>query len=140
MTSKNKKPSLKEARIIDIAKKGTTKIVGRGAKNANGFLTFVREQGVVGLAVGLAIGTAAGAAVKQIVDGFINPIVGFLIGGVDLAKLKWVIVAPKSDGVGGLTLSWGAILSAIITLLATALVIYWLVHVAKLDRLDKKKS
>jgi large-conductance mechanosensitive channel len=36
--------------------------------------------------------------------------------------------------------SWGAILSSIITLLATALVIYWLIHIAKLDKLDKKKK
>lgn len=109
-------------------------------QHGSGFMTFVREQGVVGLAVGLAIGSAAGASVKQIVDGLINPIVGFLIGGVDLSKLSWVIVKANGEGKGGLELDWGAVLSSIITLLATALVIYWLIHVAKLDRLDKKKQ
>jgi large conductance mechanosensitive channel len=131
---------LKEPKILEITKEGASKIVSGGAKEAGGFITFVREQGVVGLAVGLAIGTAAGAAVKQIVDGFINPIVGFLIGGIDLAKLKWVIVSPHADGNGGLMLGWGAILSALITLIATAFVIYWLVHIAKLDKLDKAKA
>lgn len=135
-----KKGTLKEARVLELAKVGTTKVANAGVGQASGFITFVREQGVVGLAVGLAIGTAAGTAVKQIVDGFINPIVGFLIGGIDLAKLKWVIVGPRADGIGGLALSWGAILSALITLIATAFVIYWLVHIAKLDRLDKKKD
>jgi large conductance mechanosensitive channel len=139
ITKANNKP-IKEPKVLLIAKEGTTKIVGVGAKQAGGFISFVREQGVVGLAVGLAIGTAAGAAVKQIVDGFINPIVGFLIGGIDLVNLKWVIVSPHKDGTGGLALSWGAILSALITLIATAFVIYWLVHVAKLDKLDKQKS
>ena len=57
------------------------------SKHAKGFVDFVREQGVVGLAVGLAIGTAAGAAVKEIVDQFINPLVGFVLGGADLAEL-----------------------------------------------------
>jgi large conductance mechanosensitive channel len=109
-------------------------------REAKGFIGFVREQGVVGLAVGLAIGTAAGAAVKQIVVGFINPIVGFLIGGIDLAALQWVIVKPGPSSKTGLIIGWGSILSAIITLLATALVIYWLVHVMRLDRLDKKKE
>lgn len=109
-------------------------------EHGGGFMTFVREQGVVGLAVGLAIGTAAGASVKQIVEGLINPIVGFLIGGVDLQKLSWVVVKANGQGKGGLELDWGAVLSSLITLLATALVIYWLIHVAKLDRLDKKKS
>ncbi|MDB5168591.1 MAG: putative Large-conductance mechanosensitive channel-like protein [Candidatus Saccharibacteria bacterium] len=109
-------------------------------RHGSGFMTFVREQGVVGLAVGLAIGTAAGASVKQIVEGLINPIVGFLIGGVDLTKVSWVVVEANSQGKGGLELDWGAVLSSLITLLATALVIYWLIHVAKLDRLDKKKQ
>lgn len=109
-------------------------------QHGSGFMTFVREQGVVGLAVGLAIGTAAGASVKQIVDGLINPIVGFLIGGVDLDKLSWVVVPANAQGKGGLELDWGAVLSSLITLLATAIVIYWLIHVAKLDRLDKKKQ
>lgn len=138
--SRKNKYLLDEAQVLKLAKDGTTKLVDVGAKEAGGFITFVREQGVVGLAVGLAIGTAAGAAVKQIVDGFINPIVGFLIGGVDLAKLQWVVFAPRANGTGGLILSWGAILSALITLLATAFVIYALIHFAKLDRIDKKKS
>ncbi len=115
-------------------------IAKAGKSQLSDFLNFVREQGVVGLAVGLAVGTAAGAAVKQIVDGFINPIVGFLIGGIDLMQLKWVVVGPNASGKGGLVFSWGAILSSIITLLATAFVIYWIVHIGKLDRLDKKKD
>ena len=109
-------------------------------RHGSGFMTFVREQGVVGLAVGLAIGTAAGASVKQIVDGLINPIVGFLIGGVDLTQLSWVIIKANGAGKGGLELHLGAILSSLITLLATALVVYWLIHIAKLDRIDKKKQ
>ncbi len=132
----NKKNVLvKEAIIVPVAK-----VAGLGAQEAKGFIGFVREQGVVGLAVGLAIGTAAGAAVKQVVDGFVNPIVGFLIGGLDLASLKWVVVKPGLQGKGGLIIGWGSIASAIITLMATALVIYWLVHVMRLDRVDKPKS
>lgn len=115
-------------------------ITKKSKSQFGGFITFVREQGVVGMAVGLAIGTAAGASVKQIVDGFINPIVGFLIGGIDLVKLSWVVIAPDETGKGGLVFGWGAILSSLITLLATAFVIYWLIHVARLDKLDKKKD
>lgn len=131
----NQKVADKPSHIKTVAAQAV-KVTQRGS----GFMTFVREQGVVGLAVGLAIGSAAGASVKQIVDGLINPIVGFLIGGVDLSKLSWVVVRANSEGKGGLELDWGAVLSSIITLLATALVIYWLIHVAKLDRLDKKKQ
>jgi large conductance mechanosensitive channel len=139
----SKKPVTRKPRIIakvQQVKVNPRAIAGASKSQLAQFFDFVREQGVVGLAVGLAIGTAAGAAVKQIVDGFINPIVGFLIGGIDLSKLQWVVVGPREDGTGGLAFSWGAILSSLITLFATAFVIYWLVRIAKLDRLDKKKG
>jgi len=141
-TTKKQVP-LQKAKVLKVAQKAkhaSSKVTGVGKNQAASFISFVREQGVVGLAVGLAIGAAAGAAVKQIVDEFINPIVGFLIGGIDLANLSWTVVKADETGHGGLVIGWGAILSALITLLATAFVIYWLVHIAKLDRLDKKKG
>ena len=113
----------------------------RMKKQVGGFLSFVREQGVVGLAVGLAIGTAAGAAVKVIVDQLIAPIVALMTRGIDLNKLKWVIVdANEQAGQPEVAIGYGLIISAIITLLATAFVVYQLVHVLKLDRIDKKKD
>ncbi len=107
-------------------------------KHLKGFSDFVREQGVVGLAVGLAIGTAAGAAVKAIVDGFINPVVGFILGGADLSGSSWTLVEKTATSSRELVIGWGAVLSAIITLLATAFVVYQIVHMAKLDKIDKK--
>lgn len=109
--------------------------------HAGGFMTFIREQGVIGLAVGLAIGTAAGATVKVIVDEFINPLVALLTRGVDLSSLKLVLIAQdKAANQPEIAIGYGAILSSVIVLLATAFVIYLIIHFAKLDRLDKKKS
>ncbi len=105
-------------------------------KHAGGFVDFVREQGVVGLAVGLAIGASAGKAVEAIVVNFINPIVGFMVGGVSLDEQVWK--TGLENGGHELTFGWGAILGAVITLLATAFVVYQIVHIAKLDRMDKK--
>jgi len=102
------------------------------------FGDFVREAGVVGLAVGLAIGTAAGSTVKTIVSGFIDPIVGFIVGGGDLDGQAWN--TGLSRGGEDLVFGWGAILSSTITLIATAFVIYAIVHQAGLDKLDKKKD
>jgi large conductance mechanosensitive channel len=127
-------------KAVKIALADTALIADAGKSELKSFLNFVREQGIIGLAVGLAVGTAAGASVKQIVDGIINPVVGFIIGGIDLTQLKWVAVAPGAGGKGGLVFSWGAVVSSLITLTATAFVIYWLIHFAKLDRLDKKKD
>lgn len=119
------------------AEKAAEKLLGAAGGHAAGFMNFVREQGVVGLAVGLAIGTAAGAAVKQIVEGFINPLINLLVG-----SQEGLVAAVWSVQVGSRTadFAWGAVLSSLITLIATALVIYWLVRVAHLDRLDKKRG
>lgn len=121
------------------AKARAAKVKGHGTKHAGGFMTFIREQGVVGLAVGLAIGTAAGASVKVIVDNFVSPLVALMTRGVDLNSLKWVIM--EADGKNAeVAIGWGAIVSSLITLIATALVIYLVIHMAKLDRMDKKKA
>lgn len=120
------------------ARAGAARITGKGVGYFDGFLTFVREQGVVGLAVGLAIGTAAGTTVKVIVEQLINPLVGLLTRGVNLSSLKWVLI-DKDGNNPEVAIGYGAILSSTIVLLATAFVIYQLVHIAKLDRIDKKK-
>lgn len=101
------------------------------------FVGFVRKQGVIGLAVGLAVGIQAAVAVTSIVDNFINPIVGYVLGGTDLSNLRWETGLER----GGVELvfGWGDIASAIITLLATAFVIYFVVSKTGLDKLDKKK-
>ncbi len=136
-----KKPAPKEkVGLPGIVAADASTVSNLGKNQFSDFVNFIRQQGVVGLAVGLAVGTAAGAAVKQIVDGFVNPIVGYLIGGVDLTKVAWTVVKAGSNGKGGLIISWGAILSAIITLVATALIVYLIVHLAKLDRLDAPKA
>jgi large conductance mechanosensitive channel protein len=100
-----------------------------------GFLDFVRTQGVVGLAVGLAIGTKAGDAVSAIVENFINPLVGILLQGTTLTDIESVVKVGNADAV---TFGWGNILQALIVLLATAFVVYFVVDKAGLTKADKK--
>jgi large conductance mechanosensitive channel len=105
-------------------------------KQLRNFMGFVREHGVVGLAVGLAIGTQVGVAVKAVVDGFINPLVGMLVGntkGLEAAQFTLTIGHRSGD------FKWGAVLSAIITLLAVSAVIYYVVMGFRLDKADQKK-
>ena len=106
------------------------------ASRGSGFMNFIREQGVIGLAVGLAVGTAAGDTVKKLVEAFINPIVQLLIGSQKgLEAATWT--AQIGDRVGDF--KWGAFVSSLISLLATAFIVYLIIHLMKLDRLDKKK-
>lgn len=101
-------------------------------KQLKGFMDFVREQGVVGLAVGLAIGTQAGIAVQAVVKGFINPIVSFIVGDTKgLENATWTIYKGADRQ---LVIGWGGVVSALITLVAVAAVIYYVVHGFKLDK------
>lgn len=118
----------------EAAKAKAAKLTGG---HASGFVNFIRTQGVIGLAVGLAIGAAAGDTVKKLVEGFINPVVQFLVGSQEaLANASWTFEAFNRQA----EFKWGAFVSSLIALLATALVIYLIIHGLKLDRLDKKKD
>ena len=105
--------------------------------HAGGFMNFIREQGVVGLAVGLAIGTAAGDTVKKLVQAFIDPIVGLIIGSQQGLQTSSFTVNVFSRSA---TFAWGAFVSSLITLIAVALIVYALIHMLKLDKIDRKKD
>ena len=46
-----------------------------------GFIDFIREQGVVGLAVGLVLGVASKSVIDSLVNNIFNPVIGVLTGG-----------------------------------------------------------
>lgn len=139
-TTPTKKTTAAKTRAAAVRKRtaaARAKARDAGKGHANGFVDFIRTQGVIGLAIGLAIGTAAGVTVKALVEGFINPIVQFIVGSpTALAAATWHVELWGRTA----DFKWGAFVSSLITLLATALVIYFVVHFMKLDRLDKKKD
>lgn len=102
-----------------------------------GFVDFVREQGVVGLAVGLVLGTQVKVLVDQIVISFINPLLGLLLPGKGNLTEKVFHVTFRGKGQD---FTWGAFVSQLISFLAVAFIIYMIVHRLKLDRIDKKKA
>lgn len=136
-SSKSTSTTDRRKKAAEKAKNAAAASAGHVKGHVGGFFDFVRSQGVIGLAVGLAIGTAAGDTVRKLVEGFINPIVQFIVGSGDkLNSSVWHVelFGRTAD------FAWGAALSSAITLVATALVIYWLVSIFKLDKIDKKKS
>lgn len=96
-----------------------------------GFVNFIREQGVVGLAVGFILGGAVSKVVSALVTDLINPLIGVLIGGLDLAGHYLAI--------GTVKLMWGDFVSVLVDFVIVAAVVYFGVRGLKLDRLDKKK-
>lgn len=97
-----------------------------------GFMDFIREQGVVGLAVGFILGGAVAKIVSSLVDNIINPLIGALLGKVDLAE--------KAVHIGDVAIKYGAFISTLVDFVIIAAVIYFGVKALGLDKLDKPKA
>ena len=98
-----------------------------------GFMAFIREQGVVGLAVGFILGGAVSKVVTALITDIINPLLGLVLGKADgLTKL--------TIGVGDSTLLLGDLISVLIDFLVIALVVYFGVKKLGLDKLDAPKA
>lgn len=102
-----------------------------------GFTDFVREQGVVGLAIGFVIGAQIKALVDQVVASFINPLLGLLLPGEGSLTDKAFHVSFRGKGEDFV---YGAFLFQLISFLIVAALIYVVVKKLKLDKLDKKKA
>ena len=104
-----------------------------------GFVDFIRTQGVVGLAVGLILGVAAKSVIDSLVSNIFNPIVGVLTGGIDLTD-KYICIKHDALGACASKISYGQFLSDIISFIIVAGVVYFVIKGLKLDRIDKKKE
>ena len=98
-----------------------------------GFIEFIREQGVVGLAVGFILGGAISKLVTSLVNDLINPIIGIFIGRAGELKKIFFQIGPAK-------LMWGDFTSSFIDFAIIAFVVYFGVKILKLDKLDKKKE
>jgi len=98
-------------------------------KHTQGFIQFIREQGVVGLAIGFVLGAAIGKVVSSFVQDVINPLIGLL----------W----SSSDGLVGLTVGpvhLGTFFAALIDFVIISAVVYFGFKGLGLHKLDKKKE
>ncbi|OGG13446.1 hypothetical protein A3D77_04910 [Candidatus Gottesmanbacteria bacterium RIFCSPHIGHO2_02_FULL_39_11] len=98
-----------------------------------GFVDFVREQGVIGLAVGFILGGSISKVVTSLVTDIINPILGIVLGAAGDLK-------DYSLKIGSVNIKWGDFLANVIDFLVIATVIYFGVKLLRLDRLDKPKK
>jgi len=98
-----------------------------------GFIAFVREQGVVGLAVGFILGGAVSKLVTSLVSDIINPILGLILGAAGNLN-------EASLSIGNAELMWGNFITSSIDFIVIALVVYFGVRALKLDKLEKKKE
>jgi len=94
------------------------------------FVTFIREQGVVGLAVGFILGGAVSGFVNSLVNNLINPLIAWIFDTGNLAS--------KTVTIGEAEIGWGVAVSAPINYIDIAAVVYYGVKGLGLDKLDQK--
>jgi len=98
-----------------------------------GFIEFIKEQGVVGLAVGFILGGSVSRVVTSFVNDLVNPVLGLILGAAGgLSKAYFKIGQAK--------IMWGHFASVLIDFLVIACIVYFGVKGMRLDRLDKKKD
>ena len=102
------------------------------------FTDFISRGNVMDLAVGVIIGGAFTAIVNSFVNDIISPLLGKLIGGIDLSDaLKVVLTAAEGD-TAEVAIRFGALLQAVVTFLLTALAVFLLVK--GINALHRKKE
>lgn len=101
--------------------------------NMKGFMEFVREQGVVGLAVGFILGGAVSKVVSSLVSDIINPVIGIILGSAGDLSESYIPI-------GKAQIMWGNFINVIIDFVIIALVVYFGVKKLGLDKLDKAKE
>ena len=107
-----------------------------GQQGVGGFVNFLRENAIVGLAVGFVLGTQVQAVVKQLISSFIDPLFQLLLPGDKVLSDRTFRV--YLDGRHA-DFGWGAIVYALLDFLFIAITIYIIIKLFKLDQLDKKK-
>lgn len=107
--------------------------INKKPKLVKGFFDFVREQGVVGLAVGFILGGAVSKLVSSIVVDIVNPVLSIALGGASALK-EWYFQFA------GVKILYGDLISNLIDFIVIAMVVYFGFKLLKLDKLDKKKE
>lgn len=95
----------------------------------HGFIEFVRERGVMGLAIGFVLGTSVQKVVTAFVTDIVNPFVGIFLGRAD---------GIKDFAIGKFLI--GDFVMVTIDFLILCLIIYLVFKLLGLEKLDKPKA
>ena len=105
------------------------------------FKELINKGNVLDLAVGMIIGAAFTAIITAVVNGILKPLINLIpIGETGLQTVLRPAVVDETTNtvlVEALILDWGAVISAIITFLLTALVLFIII---KAINTAKKKA
>ncbi len=97
-----------------------------------GFMDFIRQYSVIPLAIAVVLGNAVNDVVKTLVDGIVTPLIGLLVPSQALQTYEITI--------NNATFKIGSVISAAITFIVVAFIIYIFVKkVLHDDKILEKK-
>ena len=89
------------------------------------FRAFLVKSNALALAIGVIIGGALGTVVNSLVNDIIMPPIGYALGGVDFASLKYVLKpAVNGDPATEVAIRWGVFINAAIAFVIIAFVVW----------------
>lgn len=102
-------------------------------KNIDEFKKFIARGNIIDLAIGVIIGGAFSKIVTSLVNNIITPLLGLLLGGIDLSGLAITFKDTKIE--------YGAFIESIIDFLIIAISIFTMIKIInKISRIRKKED
>lgn len=101
------------------------------------FKKFAMRGNVLDMAVGVIIGGAFGKIVTSAVNDLIMPLLGVILGRVDLTTLK-LVIREATETTAELSVTYGAFLQNILDFLIIAFSIFMVIRV--INRFKKKEE
>lgn len=129
-TAEHKEPEI----VLDPLKvvKGVTE-----SKFIREFKEFINRGSIVDLAIGVAVGGAFTSIAKSLVDDIIMPVVGLIMGGVNLADFSLTI--PNIFGADtGVTIHYGNFLQNVVNFIVVAFAVFTLVKL--INKFNRKED
>ncbi len=112
------------------------------------FKEFAVKGNMVDMAIGIVIGAAFGAVVGSVVNDLLMPLLAALIGTPDFTNLFIVLKSPATEvdmssaeairEAGGVVLTWGNFLTALVNFLLVAWALFFVVK--GINRLKRKQE
>ncbi len=107
-------------------------------KDKKGFITefkeFIMRGNVLDMAIGVIVATSFGKITTSLVNDMLMPLLGGLIGDIDLTKLNWTMIPAVTNAAGEVTkeavvIGFGTFLATVIDFLLIAFFIFLLIKV-----------
>jgi large-conductance mechanosensitive channel len=119
----------------DRGKPPVAKVIVEEINPVGGFVSFLREYAVVGLAIGFVIGLQAQNLVRQLIASFIDPSFNLLFGQA-LNQRTFTLHFHQRVA----NFPWGAFVYVVMNFLFVLAAIYILVKLFGLDKFEKAKK